>query len=226
MIDIDMLLEVAGVTKTYRRGPERVVALDGVSFNLGRGELVALVGPSGSGKTSLLNVVAAWESPDEGGVRWPGSAPDTASGETHWGNLAILPQRLGLIEEITVRENVALPVRLGGGPGADQTRVEELLERLGLAELAERLPEEVSLGEQQRTALARALVLAPALLLADEPTGHQDEGWALGVVELLHEACERGMTGLLATHDPAVLEAVDRVLYIRDGRLTDRAGVA
>lgn len=222
MIATDVLLEVESVSKTYRRGPERVVALDGVSFTLPRGALVALVGPSGSGKTSLLNVVAGWEAPDDGRLVW---ADDPAAG-TPWEALAILPQRLGLIEEITVRENVALPVRLAGGPRADQTEVERLLAALGLAQLADRLPEEVSLGEQQRTALGRALVLRPALLLADEPTGHQDEGWSERVVRLLHDACAGGMTALLATHDPEVLEAVDHVLYIRDGRITGDAGSA
>jgi putative ABC transport system ATP-binding protein len=215
MIATGVRLEVSGIAKTYRRGPERVVALDGVSFSLGTGELVALVGPSGSGKTSLLNILAGWEDADDGRVSWL----EGDRGAIAWDSLAILPQRLGLVEEITIRENVALPVRLAGGPKADQTPVEDLLTELGLGELADRLPEEVSLGEQQRAALARALVLSPAVLLADEPSGHQDEGWTDRLVRLLHRTCERGMTGLLATHDRALLAAVDRVLYIRDGRL-------
>jgi putative ABC transport system ATP-binding protein len=209
-----VLVEVRDVAKHYLRGGEVVRALDGVGFSLGGGELVALVGPSGSGKTTLLNILLRWEREDAGTVHWGLGG----SGEPPWERLAVLPQRLGLVEEVSVRENVALPVRLAphAGSAAD---VDELLATLGLAHLADRLPAEVSLGEQQRTALARALVLRPRLLLADEPTGHQDEGWATGVLGAVRAACDRGMGALIATHDAEVIGAADRTLLLSDGRL-------
>lgn len=207
------------LTKGYKRGPERVVALNDVDFSLRPGELVALVGPSGSGKTTLLNLIAGWEQPDSGRVVWCPDA-DARMDALPWEDLAIVPQRLGLVEELSVEENVGLPLRLGQSPADAGHVVTMWLDRFGLTELAPRLPFEASLGEQQRTALARALVRRPRLLLADEPTGHQDEAWASGVLNALRTACDEGTTVLLATHDTEHLALVDRVLSIADGRVT------
>jgi putative ABC transport system ATP-binding protein len=211
------LLEVRDVTKRYTRGREVVHALTGVGFRLDAGELVALVGPSGSGKTTLLNILLGWERPEAGDVTW-----GRGGGAPPWQDLAVLPQRLGLVEEVSVRENVALPVRLAPAAGSTED-VDALLALLGLAGLAARLPAEVSLGEQQRTALARALVLRPAVLLADEPTGHQDEAWATGVLDAVRQACGRGMGALIATHDPQVIAAADRAIVLSDGRIAEGA---
>ena len=149
-------------------------------------------------------------------VRWRGREGVALDG-LGWEELAIVPQRLGLAADLAIAENVALPLRLAGLRDAE--RVAELLERFALTPLAGRLPGEGSLGEQQRAALARALVRRPALLLADEPTGHQDEDWAARVGAALHAACAEGSACLLATHDPDVLDHADRVLGIRDGRV-------
>jgi putative ABC transport system ATP-binding protein len=214
------ILAAEHLVKAYQRGPERVVALNNAHFTLGAGELVALVGPSGSGKTTLLNLIAGWEDPDSGQVTWC-PQPDARMDRLGWVDLAIVPQRLGLVEELSVEENVGLPFRFG--PPADDdgaAAVATWLERFGLSDLAPRLPFEASLGEQQRTALARALVRRPRLLLADEPTGHQDEGWASGVLAALRTACDEGTTVLMATHDTEHLALVDRVLRIEDGHLT------
>ena len=216
----DTLLVADHLVKAYKRGPERVVALNDVHFALNAGEMIALVGPSGSGKTTLLNLIAGWEDPDGGEVLW---CPDTGArmDKLGWADIAIVPQRLGLVDELSVAENVALPFRFGGSHGADaDAAVTTWLERFGLSDLRDRLPFEASLGEQQRTALARALVRRPRLLLADEPTGHQDEGWALGVLSALRTACDEGTTVLMATHDTEHLQLVDRILRISDGRLT------
>lgn len=216
----DTLLVGERLVKAYQRGPERVVALSNADFTLGTGELVALVGPSGSGKTTLLNLIAGWEDPDSGQVTW---CPEPAArmDRLGWADLAIVPQRLGLVDELSVEENVGLPLRFGtaGSDGA-MAAVATWLDRFGLADLAPRLPFEASLGEQQRTALARALVRAPRLLLADEPTGHQDEGWASGVLAALRTACDEGTTVLMATHDTEHLDLADRVLRMADGHLT------
>lgn len=221
MTSRELLLRARGLSKSYRRGPEEVHALVGVDFELFRGELVGLVGPSGSGKTTLLNLVVGWEEPDEGSLEWDGDP--TPAADRPWSELAILPQRVGLVEELSVAENVGLPLRLGGGvPGE---RAPRLLDQFGLVPLSDRIPSEVSLGEQQRTGLARALIGSPWLLLADEPTGHQDAMWAHGVFRALRAAAERGTTSLIATHNDEVLKYLDRVLAIRDGRVHEQAPV-
>lgn len=207
-----MRLERCG--KVYRRGAEVVAALRDVDLVLGAGELVALLGPSGSGKTTLLNLLAGWEQPDSGRVVWSG-ATGAAPG---WSRLAVVPQRLGLLEELTVGENVALPALLAHGD-AVAGRAEALLAQLGLEGLADRLPDEVSLGEQQRAAVARALVLDPPLVLLDEPTGHQDEQSAKAVLDLLQRARDGGTTCLLATHAPEVRDIADRTVTLADGRI-------
>jgi putative ABC transport system ATP-binding protein len=211
------LLEATDVHKSYRRGPEEVHALRGVGLTLSAGEIVGLVGPSGSGKTTLLNVLCGWEHPDQGRMVWAGDA-GTPPEDRPWSDIAILPQSLGLIEELSIRENVELPTRLAGGEDR-RKRIDGLLAGFGLDHLADREPSEVSLGEQQRTALARALVLRPRLLLADEPTGHQDEAWGRGVFKALRLAAREGTCCLVATHNREAIKMMDRVVAIRDGLL-------
>ncbi|MFN2489944.1 MAG: ABC transporter ATP-binding protein [Actinomycetota bacterium] len=210
------LVETLGLVKSYRRGPETVHALVDVSFSLRPAELVALVGPSGSGKTTLLNVMAGWEVADSGSLLWEGGSFDPA--RLPWSDLAVVPQRLGLLDELSLAENVGLPLRLGA-QGVDPLRANELLRQLGLIELGQRRPSETSLGEQQRTALARALVLTPRLLLADEPVGHQDEASAERVFAALQDATARGTCCLVATHSRATLRFCDRALRVDDGRV-------
>ena len=142
-----------------------------------------------------------------------------------WSELATVPQALWLLDDLTVRENVALPVRLRLGPRrAGESRTEELLGLFGLAELADRSPSETSLGQQQRAAVARALVLAPQLMLADEPSAHQDAAWVHDVFAALRQVVhDRAAACLVATHDPDALAFADRVLRLVDGELTERA---
>ena len=208
------VVELAAVSKRYRRGAETVHALEAASVRVAAGELVALVGPSGSGKTTLLNLVCGWETPDEGEVCW-GPAIDGRSEQ--WSELAIVPQALGLVEELTVRENASLPLRF---PTAREPHdVDELLDRLGLTDLAHRPSTGTSLGEQQRTAIARALVARPHLLVADEPTAHQNASWARALLGELRTVCDDGGAVLVATHDRELLGAMDRVVTLHDGRV-------
>jgi ABC-type lipoprotein export system ATPase subunit len=209
------VLEASGLSKTFRRGPEVVRALRSIDLIIDRGEVVGLTGPSGSGKTTLLNVLCGWERPDEGEICFRGTAVREPE-ELPWDDVGVVAQDLALIEELSVAENVSLPFRLSGvGPQTD--RVDDLLEQLGLDALAPRLPAEASLGEQQRAALARALIAAPALLLADEPFGHQDEGWTKVAVRTIREAAETGTGCLIATHDPETWPMLDRIVALRDG---------
>ncbi|MDP9301622.1 MAG: ABC transporter ATP-binding protein [Actinomycetota bacterium] len=209
------------LTKLYRRGPEVVHALRDVSFELLPGEVVALMGPSGSGKTTLLNVLCGWERPDTGTLLWHG-APIDSPVDLPWNEMAIVPQDVALIEEFSIAENIELPLRLAGTLSEDGPRPSlALIEAFGLHELSSRPPFEASLGEQQRAAIARALIARPRLLLADEPTAHQDELWVKGVLTMLRAAAAEGTTSLLATHSEEVLEHVNRLLTIQDGVLRE-----
>jgi ABC-type lipoprotein export system ATPase subunit len=214
------LLQVEGLRKSFGRGPEAVHAVRDSRFEIGGTETVALVGRSGSGKTTLLNLVAGWERPDAGSVSMAGVLdPHAAS----WVDLAVLPQRLGLMEELSVRENIEYPARLSGRLEELETVILDLIDALGLRQLIDRYPAEISVGEQQRTALARALVLAPRLLVADEPSSHQDRGWTVEVLALIDRASRQGTACLAATHDEAIVRSFDRVLSMEDGAVRERS---
>ncbi len=214
----------AGLVKRFSRGVETVTALAGVDLTVAGGEFVALVGPSGSGKSTLLALLCGWETADSGSLQvGPGTDP-AAQG---WTELAVVPQALGLVPDLSLADNVLLPARLRGprpdragdpGPLADR-----LMADFGLAHLADRYPHQASLGEQQRAAVARALVLRPALLLADEPTAHQDRGHADRLLDALQDAAADGTAVLLATHDEVAWSRADRVVSMRDGRLVEGA---
>jgi putative ABC transport system ATP-binding protein len=215
------LVELRAVSKSYKRGPEEVHALREVDLVIEAGHFVVLFGPSGSGKSTLLNVLYGWEKPDSGELVWSEGGPPPS--KRPWADVALLPQSLGLLEELSVRENIELPIRLATRRKPDPEhaeRVQGLIGHLGLDALAERRPAEASVGEQQRAALARALVLRPRLLLADEPTGHQDEGWAKVVLRTLQAAARSGTTCFVATHNQQSASYADRVLRIRDGAVT------
>jgi putative ABC transport system ATP-binding protein len=215
-VDAEPVMRVSAVSKTYHRGGEPILALREANVELGRGEVGAVLGRSGSGKSTLLTLLGGWQRPDAGEIRYELSSPQPE--DLRWRELAIMPQRFGLLPELTVRENVEYPVRLAGSDGF--ARVEELLERFGLAELAGRVPAETSIGQQQRAALARALSLTPAVLLADEPTSHQDAGWRDAVWELIHQAAFEGTTCFVATHEERVAGYATRVWTIDEGVTT------
>lgn len=206
---------LVGVSKTYRRAGEEVHALRDVDLSVARGEVVALVGPSGSGKSTALLILGGWESPDEGEVLVAGGPAD---GPPDWARLGVVPQGLGLLEDLTVRDNVLLAVRLAGRT-ADPAVTDELLHRLDLVELVDRRPGEISLGQQQRVAVARALVLRPGIVLADEPTTHQDSDHAAAVFDALRAVAAAGGAVVVATHDPAGAAYADRLVRMADGRV-------
>ena len=215
------VVDARGLEKSYLRGDEHVHALREVSLVLHPGELVALVGPSGSGKSTLLNVLCGWEKPDDGSMRWTVELAGTSPDRLPWGRLAIIPQALGLLDDLTVGENILLPARLTGRLAELRPRADELMDSFGIAHLAGRYPKQTSLGEQQRCAASRALLLSPTLLLADEPTAHQDSGWTDAIFARFRELLRNGGACLIATHNPETWGYADRVLSMHDGHLTE-----
>ena len=220
------LLEVRALRKTFGGGIEPVHALRGVTLSIATEQVVAVVGPSGSGKTTLLMALLGWDEPDGGDVVWRGETLPHL-GRLEWGDLGVVGQRLGLVDELTVEENVELPLMIAGVPEGDRAElVENALESLDLTEIADHYPAEASLGEQQRTAIARSLIRRPKLLLADEPTSHQDAARKRLVYARLAEHKERGGGCLVATHDPDTLAFCDRVVRIESGAIQQDAAVA
>ena len=198
-----------------RRSFGSVEVLNGVDLEVAAGEFVTLAGPSGSGKSALFAVLSGFDTADSGEVRLLGE-PMTA--QPAWQDCAVLPQVMGLADELTVAENVALPLRLlGEDPTA---RVQTLLDELGIGALGDRYPTELSFGQRQRAALARALVPRPRLLLADEPTAHLDHATVPLVLGLLRRAADDGTAVLVATHDEEVHDAAHRRLRLVEGRVT------
>lgn len=220
------LLEVRGVRKTFTGGAEPVHALRGVSLRVAHEEVVAIVGPSGSGKTTLLMALLGWDEPDAGEVVWRGRTLPHL-GALGWDEVAIAGQRLGLVEELTVEENVELPLTIAGLEEHERAdRVAHALASLDLEAIADRIPAATSLGEQQRTAIARALVRAPRLLVADEPTSHQDAERKRLVFRRLDEHKSLGGSCLVATHDPETLAFCDRIIRMDSGSLQESAETA
>ena len=219
------LLELDGVSKRYEQGGEPVVALDGVDLAVGEAESVALVGRSGSGKSTLLHLAGGLDRPDGGTVRIDGR---DLAGLSVGRRAAMRRREIGfifqffhLVAGLTVAENVELPLLLDGRKDRDG-RVRSLLERVGLGHRARNLPGQLSGGEMQRTAIARALVAAPRLVLADEPTGNLDSASGELILDLLTEVvADAGAALVLVTHDPTAAARTSRTLHVLDGRLQE-----
>ncbi len=216
-----MSIELRNVSKRYGRG---AIGAADVDLMVQPGELVALFGPSGSGKTSLLQLMGLLLPPDGGEVWLDGRRVDGLSereaAEVRRTRIGFVFQSFGLLPLLSAEENVDVALRLLGRGGRQaRERVRAALEVVGLAGRARHRPDELSGGEQQRVALARALVHSPSYLLADEPTGELDTATGAGILQLLRELTDTQMAVVVATHDPAVLEAAHRSFFVRDGRL-------
>ena len=218
MLRTDVVLRAIGLRKTFGTGPTRVTPLDGVDLELRAGQVTLLTGPSGSGKTTLLQILSAFDSADAGEVHWPGGVAAPT-----WHDLALVAQSLALLPELTLQENVAIAVRALIAESR-HAAVSAALADLDLADLADRLPGEVSLGQQQRAAVARAVVGAPRVLIADEPTSHQDSHHATAVMQVLRRAAQAGSAVLVAGHDPNLAAIATHVLHLAGGRLREIAG--
>jgi len=219
------LLEAVALTRTYRTGESTVPALAGVDLSVARGELVAIVGPSGCGKSTLLHLCGAMDRPTSGSVvledRDLGRLADDALTRVRRERVGFVFQFFNLLPTLTLAENIALPLMLSGTRDSEAlTRARHLGERVGVAHRLAHLPQQASGGEQQRAAIARAVIHQPALLIADEPTGNLDSENGARVLALLQTLNrEQGLTILLATHALDLATAADRVVHMRDGRI-------
>ena len=218
------ILKVNDLKKTYtsRLGGAQVQALNGVTFTVERGEYVAIMGESGSGKTTLLNLLAALDSPSGGWVELNGKRLDSVR-ETELAafrreNLGFVFQEFNLLDTFSLRDNILLPLVLGGTPAHElECRIAPLAASLGISDILHKYPYEVSGGQKQRAAAARALITNPALLLADEPTGALDSQSSAELLRVFSQINAAGQTVLMVTHSADAASHANRVLFIRDG---------
>ena len=216
-------VEVRGVSRHFDGGGHTVYAVRDVSLTVPPGELLAIVGRSGSGKTTLLNLIAGLDRPDEGSVYLDGrditSASEADLTALRRSHIGFVFQSFGLLPLLSAAENIALALRIAGASSRDEgQRTRELLEMVGLSARAGHRPYELSGGEQQRVAVARALANRPRLLIADEPTGELDTVTGAQIFGLLQAAAAEGVTIVMATHDPLIVDYAHRVVEMSDGQ--------
>ena len=222
---MDCVLEARGLAKTYGEGHARVEALRGIDLAVQAGEFLAIMGPSGSGKSTLLHLLAGVEQPTSGQVLLEGrdlaQLDDDERTLIRRRRMGFVFQHFNLLPTLTAAENVTLPLLLDGvSPQEAQRRGTTSLALVNMEHRQTHLPSELSGGEQQRVAVARALVIEPALLLADEPTGNLDSEAGQQVVDLLRRLVrERGQTIVIVTHDGQIAAQADSIVHVRDGRL-------
>ncbi|KIA60356.1 ABC transporter ATP-binding protein [Nocardia vulneris] len=218
------MLELSGVTKEYRVGGQSVRALDGIDLRIETGEFTSIIGPSGSGKSTLLHLLGALDIPDTGSIRFQGNEigalDDERQSEFRRHRVGFVFQFFNLLPTMSAWENVAIPKLLDGtGLRKAKPRALELLDRVGLRDRAEHRPAELSGGQMQRVAVARALIMDPPLILADEPTGNLDSKTGAAILELLGELAGSGNSVVMVTHDMGAVAYCDRVVTLRDGRI-------
>jgi putative ABC transport system ATP-binding protein len=221
------VIELIGISKIYRIGDGEVLALDDVNLSIADGEFVGIVGPSGSGKSTLMNIIGVLDVADSGVYLLDGTPVESYSGHElsriRNRHIGFVFQNFNLIGRMSIEENVELPLIYQGMKAARRKPlVEAALEKVGLIERRRHTPSSVSGGQQQRAAIARALVTEPSLILADEPTGNLDSHTGAEIVQLLHELNATGRTIVLITHDSHLAAQTGRTVHIMDGKVATR----
>jgi putative ABC transport system ATP-binding protein len=217
------IVEVRDVKKSYRMGKVLVPALRGVSFKAEEGEFLTIFGPSGSGKSTLLHLIGGLDRPDEGQILIEGTnileVSDDKLAEIRLAKIGFVFQFFNLLPRLTAVRNVELPLTIAGMPEKKAQQIgEEMMKLMGLEARANHRPSELSGGEQQRVAMARALVNNPKIVLADEPTGNLDTKTGWEIVQLMRKLNEeKGQTFVVITHDQHIAEAADRIIHLKDG---------
>lgn len=224
--DISHVMEISSITKRLPLGREQIDVLQGISFDIRRGEMLALVGPSGSGKSTLLGILAGLDNPTSGHIVLDGiDITQMSEGKlatVRNRKIGMVFQAYNLIATLTAQENVEIPLYVGKHPGLPSTRARELLDLVGLSHRLGHRPAQLSGGEQQRVAIARALAADPALIIADEPTGNLDVQNGQKLLNLIADLrTQTGKTFILATHDLAVATHADRVIHLVDGVISE-----
>jgi putative ABC transport system ATP-binding protein len=218
------MIELKGISRHYKDGREKITVLEDVNLNVQQGEFVSILGPSGSGKSTLLNILGLLDKPNAGTYLLSGEDMTGHRG----GRLAVVRnrhigfifQQFMLVPRLTVGENVALPLQYTRLSGRERRRrVDEALEQVGMLARKKDVPANLSGGQKQKVAIARAIATSPSLLLADEPTGNLDIGSKQEVVTILKQLHEQGRTIMLVTHDHDLARVADRILYVRDRKL-------
>lgn len=220
----DFVVATLALNKTYQLGYTQVQVLKGISLNIAKGEFVALCGPSGSGKTTLLNLISGIDRPTSGKTFVLGEdltvQDEDFLAEFRCDNVGFVFQSYNLVSILTVAENIAFPMEWSRKPATEiEGRVAELLETVGLQHRANHFPAQLSGGEQQRVEFARALANDPELILADEPTGNLGTKNGQKITQMLRQLKADGKTGIVATHDPELMQLADRTVCLEDGRL-------
>lgn len=220
-----IVLNATDLCKQYQLGDFIINALNGVNFEVKKGEFIAIMGPSGSGKSTLLHLLGGLDSASEGEVFLDGQnfskLPDHEMTLTRRRNIGFVFQFFNLLPTLSAEENIVLPILIDGKKLGDyQDRVDQLMRLVGLEDRRGHKPDQLSGGEQQRVAIARALITQPAILLADEPTGNLDTKTGNVIMTLLRRSCDDlGQTTIVVTHDPRAASYADRVVFLRDGKI-------
>jgi putative ABC transport system ATP-binding protein len=215
---------MTGLTKSYRTDTVETLALDAIDLDIADGEFVAIMGPSGCGKSTLLNMLGMLDSPTSGSYVFNGQEVANLSeaklAEVRKANIGFIFQSFNLVDELSVRENVELALLYHNVASAERkTRVDEVMDKVGIAHRARHRPSQLSGGQQQRVAVARALVASPKLILADEPTGNLDTQHGEEVMRMIRQLNQEGSTIVMVTHSPAHADFASRVVNMLDGRI-------
>ena len=219
------MIEVNGVSKVYRMGKEKVVALNNVSLNIEKGEFVAIIGPSGSGKSTLMHIIGGLDSPTAGNILIEGNdigkLKDKKLSKYRNEKIGFVFQAFNLENSQTALENVMMPLIFAGISKKERKeRALKALEQVGIANLAKHKPSEMSGGQRQRVSVARAIVNNPEIVFADEPTGNLDSKSGENIMELFKEINQKGFTVIMVTHNPAEASKARRIVKIMDGAIT------